>query len=283
MKRKDTRKLLCLVICCSACLALAVVLAGCGGGTDEGSSEGSEGSEDSEAVEVEETDVVEEEEETGTQTMWQGVVELNKNDIIIEGAEDYLGRDLYANLDIEGYGSVRIDLDSESAPITVANFCALAEHGYYNGLKFYRVVEDFCLQGGTKGNSASGSDDELYSIKGEFSENGVDNELADNFEYGTVAMARSSDMDSATSTFFICLDRKGTSLDSLNGQYAAFGTISNVNEMRTVIMAMVNDVVDKTGDSDMGIIQKKSDMPVIMNISIADVLDNDDNEEESEE
>ena len=143
----------------------------------------------------------------------------------------------HAELTVEGYDPIMIELNADEAPASVANFCDLAGSGYYDGLTFYRFVDKFCMQGGTKGNSSTSQDGSLNPIVGEFSQNGYENNLADGFKKGTVAMARKSDPDSATSTFFVTLDTsEGVSM-SLNGQYAAFGTIDEQG------MAIVDNIV----------------------------------------
>lgn len=115
-------------------------------------------------------------------------------------------------------GDIIVKLDPESAPITVANFQKLVGEGFYDGLIFHRVIENFMIQGGDpKGDGTGGSDEK---ITGEFSENGIDNPLK--HERGVISMARGSySMDSASSQFFIM--HKTTS--SLDGKYAAFGHV----------------------------------------------------------
>ena len=192
---------------------------------------------------------------------------------IPEATATYSPEDLYsgthhATIYVEGYDPIEVTLDADSAPISVTNFINLAEEGYYNGLNFYRIVDDFCLQGGTKGNTASGSDESLQTITGEFSSNGVNNPLADNFGRGTIAMARTSLPNSATSTFFITLadnDVVGTSLD---GQYAAFGTIDE-NGMVTVDK-IVSDSLGNVDDEYMGTISDEDLQPKITKIVIND-------------
>lgn len=265
---KDMRKVLIPIVSIVACLALALSLAGCGSSSEEETDEGSEAvGEVEETEEVEAVEEAEEEETLGetTATTWQGTVGL-EDDIVVSAAQEYAGGSYVATVNVEGYGSFEIDLDEESAPISAANFCALAENGYYDGLALYRVVEGFCLQGGTLGNSASGSDDELVNITGEFSDNGVNNELADEFGYGTVAMARSDDMDSASSTFFITLGDNDSVGVSLDGLYAAFGTIDS--EGMEVVEDIVAATADKIDDSGMGIIADEADMPIIESIEI---------------
>ena len=151
--------------------------------------------------------------------------------------------------------------------MSVANFCKLANDGYYNGLAFYRIVDAFCLQGGTKGDSASGNDSALTPIIGEFSGNGVKNALAEKFQKGTVAMARTSDPNSATSTFFITLGSTEAVSKSLDGLYAAFGTIDEAG------MQVVDSIVEKyavyaTGSA--GAIDNPENMPKIESIAITD-------------
>ncbi len=132
------------------------------------------------------------------------------------GDEVAVDGEIYADIIIKNYGTVTVKLDSDAAPITVANFVKLAEDGFYKGLKFHRIMEGFMMQGGNgepAGKSAS-------SIKGEFSENGVENPLS--HTRGAISMARTDVMDSASSQFFIVHE------DSifLDGKYAAFGYVT---------------------------------------------------------
>ena len=118
---------------------------------------------------------------------------------------------------IEKYGSVVIELYPDIAPNTVNNFISLVKSGFYDNNSFHRLVEGFVLQGGDpEGNGTGGPG---YSIKGEFTNNGFENNLK--HEKGIVSMARSQDNDSAGSQFFICL---GTA-SNLDGDYAAFGKV----------------------------------------------------------
>ena len=173
----------------------------------------------------------------------------------------------HASVKVQGYDAFTIALDADCAPITVTNFMNLANSGYYNGLAFYRIQSDFCLQGGSKGNSASSHDPSLTPIKGEFSANGVDNPLADNFQKGTVAMARATDPNSATSAFFVTLSSYWTTVLALNGNYAAFGTI-NTRGMQ-IVDAICNDYAQyATGNN--GTITDPAHMPIIESITITD-------------
>ena len=125
----------------------------------------------------------------------------------------------HAEIDIQDYGTITVELDGDAAPITVQNFMDLANAGFYNGLTFHRIIAGFMMQGGDpNGNGTGGSEN---TIKGEFSANGVENPLA--HTRGAISMARAQDMDSASSQFFIC-HADSTFLD---GQYACFGYVTD--------------------------------------------------------
>lgn len=173
----------------------------------------------------------------------------------------------HANVKVQGYDEFTIDVDLDNAPITAANFCKLVEDGYYDGLAFYRIQQGFCLQGGTLGNNAAGNDPDLTPIVGEFRNNGHDNPLADRFHKGTVAMARTNDPDSATSTFFVTLETSLSVSFNLNGKYAAFGTI-DAGGMK-IVDAICSDYAEyATGDA--GAIDDSDHMPIIEHITMAD-------------
>ncbi len=174
----------------------------------------------------------------------------------------------HAVIQVEGYEPITVTLDGDAAPLSVENFMKLVDEGYYNGKTFYRIVDDFCLQGGTLGNSAAGTDNSLESIKGEFSANGVDNPLADEFDRGVVAMARNSNPDSAKSTFFVTLGNASQVGPSLDGQYAAFGTIDDAG--MKIIDQIVADHLPNVDDPDMGAISIEANQPVIRSITITD-------------
>lgn len=126
-----------------------------------------------------------------------------------------------ALIKIKNYGEIKIALNEKEAPITVANFVKLAKDGFYNGLTFHRVIHGFTIQGGDPlGNGTGGPG---HTIKGEFRNNGIDNNIS--HKRGVISMARASDPNSAGSQFFI-MHRDGEFLD---GSYAAFGeTISGI-------------------------------------------------------
>ena len=145
-------------------------------------------------------------------------------------------------------GTIKIELYPNDAPITVANFVNLAQNGFYDGLTFHRIIEDFMIQGGDPSGNGSGSakvsdidktvekdsdDDYAYSIKGEFSNNNIENKIE--FEAGTIAMARSDysqlglaeeGYNSGCSQFFIMNTDDSSTCEYLQGNYAAFGKVT---------------------------------------------------------
>ena len=127
----------------------------------------------------------------------------------------------YATINVKNYGTIKILLRDDIAPISVDNFISFANKGFYNGLTFHRVIKGFMIQGGCpKGNGTGGPG---YTIKGEFLVNGVNNPLS--HKRGVVSMARAMDYNSAGSQFFI-VHKDATYLD---GQYASFGeTVSGI-------------------------------------------------------
>ncbi len=135
-------------------------------------------------------------------------------------------------INIKDYGTIKAELDPKQAPITVENFISLAEEGFYDGLTFHRIMDGFMMQGGDPlGNGTGGSEE---TIKGEFSQNGVDNTIS--HKKGTLSMARSQAPDSASSQFFI-VDEDSTFLD---GQYAAFGHVTEGIEIVDKICSEAN-------------------------------------------
>ena len=123
----------------------------------------------------------------------------------------------YVAIETAEYGVITAELYPDIAPVTVANFLKLVHAGFYDGLTFHRIIQGFMIQGGDpKGNGTGGSGEK---IKGEFSANGWTNELS--HQRGVLSMARSSDMNGASSQFFI------VHADSphLDGNYAAFGRV----------------------------------------------------------
>lgn len=124
-----------------------------------------------------------------------------------------------ATIELESGQKILIQLLPDEAPNTVYNFISLANKGYYNGLTFHRVSADTMIQGGDPNGNGSGGPG--YNIKGEFSANGVENNLK--HTRGTISMARrGNDNDSAGSQFFIVA---AYAFPSWDGQYASFGRV----------------------------------------------------------
>ena len=170
-----------------------------------------------------------------------------------------------ATMEVENFGTVKIELYPEFAPNTVANFIKLANNGYYDGLTFHRIVKDFMIQGGDSKGDGTGSvtmssldtsiekdseEDKEYNIKGEFIANGVKNTLK--HEEGVISMARAdytqyssslakASYNSAGSQFFI-VTKTTTSLD---GQYTSFGKVTEgmdiVHKIEDVKVKAVED------------------------------------------
>jgi peptidyl-prolyl cis-trans isomerase B (cyclophilin B) len=132
-------------------------------------------------------------------------------------------------------GEIVIKFYPKDAPESVANFIKLAKKGFYDGLTFHRVVPGFVAQGGDPNGDGSGGPG--YTIKGEFTENGVDN--PQKHVKGAVAMARTNVPDSAGSQFYICLDAQ----PALDGKYAVFGQV--VKGMEYVEQIQVGDKMEK--------------------------------------
>ncbi len=119
---------------------------------------------------------------------------------------------------MENGGVMTGELYEDIAPITVENFEKLANSGFYDGLIFHRVVPGFVIQGGDPEGTGMGGPG--YHIKGEFTENGVKNDLK--HTRGVLSMARSQMPDSAGSQFFVCV----ADASFLDGKYAAFGKVT---------------------------------------------------------
>ena len=125
----------------------------------------------------------------------------------------------YVMLKIKDHGTIVIRLFPEVAPETVKNFKKLVSEKFYDGLIFHRVIETFMIQGGDpEGTGYGGSPDKIF---GEFDSNGFENNLP--HIRGVISMARSNDMNSASSQFFIC--HKSDTCASLDGDYASFGYV----------------------------------------------------------
>lgn len=105
----------------------------------------------------------------------------------------------HAEITVKDYGEIDVELDADTAPITVTNFVKLVQDNFYDGLTFHRIIDGFMIQGGDPNGDGTGGANE--DIKGEFTNNGVKNDIS--HVRGTISMARGSDPDSASSQFFI--------------------------------------------------------------------------------
>ena len=162
-----------------------------------------------------------------------------------------------ATIKIKDYGTIELDLYGEAAPFTVTNFEKLANEGFYDGLTFHRILDEFMMQGGCPygtGTGGSGND-----IVGEFSNNGFNNTIS--HVRGTISMARSGGnpdyyyYNTASSQFFI-VHEDSTFLD---GNYAAFGTVTSG-------MKIVDKICTKVS-TESGIVEK-ADQPIIESVRV---------------
>lgn len=135
---------------------------------------------------------------------------------------------------------VTLRLNPEAAPLTVANFMALAASGFYEGTLLHRIIPGFVVQGGDPTGTGSGGPG--TRIKGEFLANGIQNILP--HLTGTLSMARGGDYDSAGSQFFICLGNQ----PALDGQYAAFGEVIEGMDAILSLSTVATDTKDRPID-----------------------------------
>ena len=152
---------------------------------------------------------------------------------------------------IKDYGTIYAEIDADTAPITVTNFVNLCKNHFYDGLTFHRIIKDFMIQGGDPNGDGTGGSEE--TIKGELSDNGVENPLK--HTRGALSMARSQDNDSASSQFFI-VQKTASHLD---GQYAVFGYVYEG-------MDIVDKICDDVQVEDNNGTVAKENQPVIESI-----------------
>ncbi len=225
------KKKLCGIL--AICLATAAVLAGCGkqgqgsdpvpGGQNQGGESAEGQQESSQPAEQEQ--------------------------------EELLSGKHHIKIHMKDYGTIEVELDADQAPITVTNFVNLAKDGFYDGLTFHRIIEGFMMQGGDpRGNGTGGSGQD---IKGEFSDNGVENTLS--HTRGAISMARSTLPDSASSQFFI-MHQDGTALD---GQYACFGYVTSG-------MEIVDEICENAVVIDGNGTVPSENQPVIESVEVVD-------------
>ena len=155
-------------------------------------------------------------------------------------------------IEMEDGGKIIFELYPDIAPQSVKNFVELARNGFYDGLKFHRIMNGFMIQGGCPDGTGMGNPG--YSIVGEFASNGIENNLS--HSRGVFSMARSGDPNSAGSQFFICHGDP----NFLDGDYAAFGMVTS--GMDVVDSIATTPVIDGNGSV------RPDDMPVIRSITI---------------
>ena len=228
-----------------AIMALVVCMfAGCGSKKSNTTSNANSGTSSSESAKQEETAVPESTESTDA-----------GSDISSSDDTKQLSGKHHVVIKVKKYGNIKVELDADTAPISVTNFVNLAKKGFYDGLTFHRIIDGFMIQGGDPSGDGTGGSDE--TIKGEFSDNGVENNIS--HVRGTISMARSSENDSASSQFFI-VQSDSTYLD---GQYAGFGTVTSG-------MDIVDKICKDTPVTDSNGTVEKENQPVIEKITVKD-------------
>ena len=242
-KRKHTISVLSVLI--GACIVIALLIFGLTGDSTDTTA----GGEDSSFTA---TDTVDTTEDTAATDATEETTESTEGTDATAGTLDE-NLTYYADIVIEDYGTITVELDQASAPITVANFVELAESGFYDGLTFHRIIEGFMMQGGDpEGNGTGGSEE---TIVGEFSDNGYDNTLT--HTRGAISMARSNNYDSASSQFFIVHEDS----EFLDGQYAAFGYV-------TEGMDIVDAICEAAVPIDSNCLIAEEEQPIITSITI---------------
>lgn len=140
-------------------------------------------------------------------------------------------------IEMENGKQIKIDLYPDIAPISVENFVSLVKDGFYDGLIFHRVIPGFMIQGGCPDGNGMGGPG--HTIKGEFAQNGVKNDLK--HTRGVLSMARSGNPNSAGSQFFIMHD----DASHLDGSYAAFGKVVEGMDVVDEIASIATDYSDR--------------------------------------
>ena len=151
-----------------------------------------------------------------------------------KGGEDMSNK---VKIEMESGKSIVLELYPEVAPKTVENFKELVSEGFYDGIIFHRVIEGFMIQGGDPEGTGMGGSEK--TIKGEFTQNGFENNLK--HERGVISMARTMMPNSASSQFFICHQ----DAPHLDGAYAAFGKVIEGIEVVDEIASVETDYNDK--------------------------------------
>lgn len=174
----------------------------------------------------------------------------------------------YAKMTVKDHGDIILKLNATVAPVTVENFLNLANSGFYDGLTFHRIIENFMIQGGDpKANGTGGNTDEngnKINIFGEFSNNGHKNDIS--HKRGVISMARSGNQyypalayNTASSQFFIC----NADAPHLDGDYAAFGWVISGMD---VVDSITAEGITHTSTAQNGAISNKADQPTIISV-----------------
>ncbi len=184
------------------------------------------------------------------------------------GDTDYFGKELkefpasellsgkhHVKMEIKDKGTITLELDADQAPVSVTSFCQLAKDGFYDGLTFHRIIAGTFMQGGDPLGTGIGGPG--YTIKGEFTANGVENKLS--HTRGAISMARTQDYNGGGCQFFI-MDQDYTAFD---GQYACFGYVTDG-------MDVVDDICTTVPAQDNNGTIAPEDQPVIAKVTVID-------------
>lgn len=169
--------------------------------------------------------------------------------------DEYLSGKVNVEIEVEEYGVIDLELDADTAPITVTNFVNLVNEEFYDGLTFHRIIDGFMIQGGDPEHDGTGGSD--VNIKGEFPANGVKNRIS--HKRGVISMARGEEYDSASSQFFIVHEDS----PHLDGKYAAFGHVTSGIEV-------VDKIVEKVKVEDDNGTTLLENQPVIKSIRVVE-------------
>lgn len=238
-----------------ALLLAAAVFTGCGqkGSTSDTQNNTTAQTETVKSSETDTTKATGKSETTATESAAADTTESTEADASADTT--LLSGKHHVEITVKDYGTIKAELDADNAPISVTNFVNLAKSGFYDNLTFHRIISGFMIQGGDpEGNGMGGSDE---TIKGEFSNNGVENPLK--HTRGAISMARSQDMDSASSQFFIVHEDS----DFLDGDYAVFGYV-------TEGMEIVDKICEDTKVQDSNGTVSPGDQPTIESIKVND-------------
>jgi len=243
-----------LLLLLAACMILTLALTGCS--KKDKAESGASDAQESAAMETGEA-VMEGESAAAPETDENGetIAAAAETEAVPEEPVELMTGKHHATITVANYGKIMIELDADTAPITVTNFITLAKDGFYDGLTFHRIIDGFMIQGGDPDGTGTGGSGK--TIKGEFASNGIENSIS--HTKGTISMARGNDYNSASSQFFI-MDEDALYLD---GEYAGFGHVTDGQDVVDKIAADAQPV-----DSN-GTIAADA-QPVIQKIEVVD-------------